>query len=262
MKKKITNRRTFKKSFFILVILYIVVLVIGSTYAWVTMSDERINRVEPAQIEIKIEGEREQTIISPGIVDKKNIVVRNVSKTPGFIRISLEETLLNFEIDLTDRIGNGNLKELNQAITPEIDQNNSATWLPGKTFKVKNNRFIKANKVEKNIFKYGDVNRNTLLFRYVKLKFPNIFTDVQESQAYWLYENGYFYYSEIVDPGMKTSVLVENVTSAGQSPNFIKHAFYELVVVAEGYSSNRKSLDILNLSPSDKAYQLLSKQLN
>ncbi|MBP1040135.1 hypothetical protein I6N95_03830 [Vagococcus sp. BWB3-3] len=258
---KKVKKKTFKKSFLILTIFYAFVVVIGSTYAWITMADERINRVKTNKVAIKVEGDQTTTLISPATEAEKNITVRNVSTSPGFVRVSLEEVLLTFQIDTRDRIGNGNVKKFNTAEAPEIKKDEIVTWLSGKTYKVSSNVFYKGDIKQTNTFLLSDLARENMLFQYIELTQPNVTTIVGGGTGYWLYEDGYFYYSDIVKPNESTSILVENIVSIPDTPNLMKNAFYGLEVKAEGYSITETSLELMGLSPADLAYHLFNDYL-
>ncbi|MBP1044617.1 hypothetical protein I6N95_26760 [Vagococcus sp. BWB3-3] len=261
-RQKRTKKQPFKKSFLVVSILYALVVVIGSTYAWVTMADERINRVNSNAIEIKVEGDKSNTVVSGGTVAEKNITVRNDSTSAGFVRVSLEEILLIFEMDTLDRTGNGNVKVYDTAVTPAIEKDVTSSWQVGKTYKKNSSTYFKSKQKEQNSFLYGDVSRDGTLFKFIELEFPTVQTTLQASSDYWLYEDGYFYYSEILPPNKSASILIKSIKGTQDLPNIMKHTFYGIDVVAEGYSLTNSSLGLMGLLPTDLAYQLFENQLN
>lgn len=261
-RSKRRKKKTLKKGFLVFSIMYALVIVIGSTYAWVTMADERINRVTTNKIDIKVEGDQTSTLIGPGTVADKNITVRNISESAEFVRVSLEELLLTFEIDLTDQKGNGNVKEFTSVITPEIKRNDSQTWVVGKSIKKEAGVYFKSQQKESNQFLYGDPARETTLFQFIDLDFPEVYTTIQLGSNYWLYEAGYFYYSEVLKPNQKAELLIKSFTTTQDTPNSLKQSLYGVVVEAEGYSITEPSLELMGLTTSDLAYQLLNSRIN
>lgn len=256
------KQKTFKKGFLVFSLIYAVVIVIGTTYAWVTMADERINRVATNEIEIKVEGKQENTLIGPGTVADKDITVRNISSSGGFVRVSLEELLLTFEIDVADQTGNGNLKEFTTALTPEIKRDDSQTWAVGKSYQKKSGVYFKSELKETNALIFGDLAREATLFKFIKLNFPDVHTTIQAGNNYWLYEDGYFYYSEILTPNEKAGLLIKSFQTSLDSPNSLKQSLYGIEVSAEGYSVNETALTLMGLTTSDLAYQLLNSRFN
>ncbi|MBP1040239.1 hypothetical protein I6N95_04350 [Vagococcus sp. BWB3-3] len=260
-RSKSKQKRTLKKGFMIFSIIYSLVIVIGSTYAWVTMADERINRVETNHVAIKVEGDQSNTVISPGTVAEKDITVRNISSSAGFVRVSLEEALLTFEIDVTDQMGNGNVKVYPTVAASEIKLKDLSTWVSGNTYKKANNQFFKADLSLQQAYDHEDPARNTTLFQYVELAFPEVFTSIQGGTDYWLYEDGYFYYSEFLKPNQQAEILVKSIKGSQATPNIFKQTFYGLEVQAEGYSLTETSLELMGLTSSDLAYQMLMSRL-
>lgn len=258
------DRRIVKKWFFLFTILYALVIVIGSTYAWVTMADERINRVATTRLEIEVEGNQAATVISPNTIAEKDIAIRNISTSAGFIRVSLEEVLLTFEMDTDDRTGNGNVAAYSSSVTPEIEWTDTSTWNVGKTFKKPNSVYFKGDTKELNVFDFSAqaTGRGNLL-RYIELTFPNTHLTIQSGvTGYWLYENGYFYFSEIVKPNEVTTILVKQIQATQDMPNLLKHSFYGLDVSGEGYSVAEAGIEAMGLTASDLAYQLLESHFN
>ena len=52
---------------------------------------------------------------------------------------------------------------------------------------------------------------------------------IEGESEYWFYEDGYFYYSEILDPGEQTQALLASVTLGANYSNEYKGALYKLV---------------------------------
>lgn len=235
-------------------------LIVGSTYAWITYSDERINQTKMTRKQLSLvidESFKSELQWQPGIVTEKKVTVRNNGQIPGITRVSLYEFLLLFEVDINDGegMGNGALKKVPTASSQGINSKKITTWQVGNTYAASDGTFI----VAKEVFLSDTTDSRTAhLYQepatvegltYISLHFneaviydankPPLETDAD----YWYYENGYFYYSEVLQPGDSTRPLLERVSLAKVLPNQYKGALYQLVPVMDGHDVSKQLLD-------------------
>lgn len=230
--RKETRRKTrmTKPLFFLLSLCFSMVVFIGATYAWLTYSDARINRIEAGDYELKIaiQGELGPVILTPNQQTKRNISVRNDSKVPVFVRLSLKELLLMYEIDVQDQTGNANLKDYSSgAPSATIQLKDLSTWQTNQYYKDGNkNRIYKS--IEKTNYNYKEdlVDRGTTPLEYLGLNFINYEPSTPNPTMYWIYYQGYFYYSERIYPENSTSILLDSIQLQEQTPNGVKGSFY------------------------------------
>lgn len=232
-------------------------LVLGSTYAWRTFSDERVNRMETKRLDIDLIG-NDFFVLDwiPESTTAKEIRVVNISESDAIVRISLEEFLVRFELD--DQL-EGRLKEVQTPKEP-IDERDTTTWQTGRTYEKEVNRYFLSQEALQEAYAYPESTRNTLLapleLRFVPDKVQANILPV-DSEGYWLYEKGYFYYSEVLMPGEKSEILVSGIHLKAP-PNALKFGLYTLDAKASGLSASKDSLAALwELEPTDLAYQLL-----
>lgn len=261
--------RFFKISLTVLALAYAFVLVLGSTYAWKTSEDERINRFKTTRLEMKFTGFLGlQTSWSPKSTMKRDVAVVNQADSPGIVRVSLEELLLTFEIDDQDITGNGNLKEYATAGTP-IKLADKATWQVGNSLEITRSSFYKGAKREEAAIDFA-----TLASRTGSLKAINLeFNDARVLQAlptatapitdnYWLYEDGYFYYSEIILPSETTEVLLASTTLSAEAANDMKFGLYNITGELTSYTQSKAALtQEWGLTPASLAYQMLQAKV-
>ncbi|MBO1308558.1 hypothetical protein JZO70_20455, partial [Enterococcus sp. 669A] len=125
-------------------------LVVGSTYAWITSADERINQSEANRRKLSARIDEEYSRVfgwAPGTTQTKKVRVKNDGETPALVRLKLEETFVSFEVDTTDNHrqdaapennvnGNANLKTYGTPSIPAIDVKQTDTWAVGNTYEV------------------------------------------------------------------------------------------------------------------------------
>lgn len=246
-------------------------LIVGSTYSWITYSEERINKVKPNQRQLStvIQEKFEPNLIwAPGVTTTKELSVKNNGQTPAIVRLSLFEVFASFEVDIADGSGNGNLKKYTATTGTDFDKKYLETWNVGNTYKIADQKYWKvANSVvnnpddPKSAYQYNG-SRNTLL-SYITLNFnkTNIQTQIPPvgTKKFWLYEEGYFYYSEILEPGQETVKLLNSVSLAEKAPNRYKGSVYQLIPVMDGHDRSKSLLKDWNLSagPVYTMYQAL-----
>ena len=252
-----------KKHLFFLLFLSSLSLLVGTTYAWVTSKDEHINRFSSpeAKIKISIEGKKNPLFLMPGQVNDRNIAVQNNSEQPVFVRVSLKEVLASFYIDVEDKVGNGNIKDysgVTPQVNPSIKKEDISTWKEDDYFQV-GNKIIKMKKVESYSYQTGI---RSEYMKSVKANMPNVADklDVNKSD-YWLYENGYYYYSERLLPNDLSSVFMGTVIVDKNLPNSLKGSLYHQDYLAEGVLASDIAFDAWQLPMDSPVRELLNKQL-
>lgn len=236
--------RTFVKSkslFACFSLLLSLLLIVGSTYAWITSSDERINQTEKNSRKLSAVIEEDFTQVfhwSPGTEQEKNIRVRNTGETPAIVRVSLKEFFLGFETDVLDNHstgnGNGNLKVYGQPSTTPVDIKNTATWVVGNTYGKNASTYYKANlALLDQCYTYNSTRTTPLSEIVLNFQPGKVFDQATPPSAgdedYWYYENGYFYYSEVLTPSEATVNLLDSVSLDPAYANQHKGALYKLV---------------------------------
>lgn len=244
------------------------------TFAWFTSEDSVTNKFQGG----KLIAEIDETFIpnekwEPGENTEKEVRIKNTGEVPTFVRVSLYEFILNFEVDVTDQTGNGNLKTVEQSKAPEVDATDTDTWQAASdrkgTFKQNNNYYV-ANqawlsnpKSGTDMFKFGGI-RDTAPHKYISLNFPNnlkTYVDNTATSDYWLYSNGYFYYSRPLKPGEKSDELLKSLTLSDAIPNKYKGSLYKLKIYMDAHDVTEPVLGGWQLDKNDPAYTLLKNQI-
>lgn len=249
-------------------------LIIGSTYAWVTAADERVNRadVNHRRLSAIVEEDFSQVFHwAPGTTKEKNIRVRNTGEVPAIVRLSLKEFFVGFETDVTDNHasgnGNGNLKVYGTPSSTTVDVKNTSTWVVGNTYGVSANTHYKANlALLDQTYRYQG-NRTAPLpaivlnFEAGKVFDQNHRPNVDDSN-YWYYEDGYFYYSEILKPNAVTPNLLDSVSLNGKYANQYKGALYKLIPEMDAHDLTELPPDDWNVTNGSRAYTMIQDLLD
>lgn len=281
--------QTFVKSkglFALFSIVLSLLLVIGSTYAWITSNDQRINRAaeNTRKISARIDEDFQQVYHwAPGTTKKKELKVTNDGEVPAFVRLSLHEFFLQFETDVTDNQrensteinGNANLityKNLD-ASANYVKVKDTATWKVGNYYEVSASSYYKVNQAIVNpladhskAYHYKDASRTEPL-KTIGINFsPGKVFDANDApsggaSSYWYYEKGYFYYSEILQPNEQTTNLMESVTLDSAYTNQYKGALYKLVPQMEARDKSKGLFAEWGIDESDFVYTLYQSQL-
>ncbi|OJG76158.1 alternate signal-mediated exported protein [Enterococcus pallens] len=230
-------------------------LVVGSTYAWITSDDERVNRSEATrkQLSARIDEDFNQVFHwAPGTTQTKAVRVKNDGETPAIVRLSFKEFFVGFEIDTTDNhrqdanILNGNanltLHELDEQNDTLIDTKNTSTWAVGNVYSVDGTKHYVANaSVQDHDYLYKAARTEPLSAFQLNFQAAKVFDDPDDTvgeENYWFYHDGFFYYSEVLqskdDPLTPqtenlTVNLLESITLDAGYANQYKGALYKLV---------------------------------
>lgn len=289
-KEKIRHlRQTFVQSkglFALFSIVLSLLLVIGSTYAWVTSQDQRVNRAagNEKKLSAKIDEEFQQVYRwSPGTTKQKRLRVTNNGDTPALVRVSLHEFFLKFETDVTDNQrdnsaeikGNGNLVSYTNldASAKYVRVNDTETWAVGNYYEISASNYYKVDQAIVNAltdpsksYVYKDASREMPL-KAIQLDFQSskVFDETNPPSSsetkYWYYENGYFYYSEALAPNESTPDLLENVTLDATYTNQYKGALYKLVPQMDARDLSRGLLDDWSIDSDDFIYDVYQELL-
>lgn len=244
------------------------------TFAWFTSSDKVENKFEGG----KLIAEIEEVYIpnekwGPGEKTDKEIRVKNTGTVPAFVRLSLYELILRFEVDTTDVTGNANLKTVNQPKSPEVDRANTETWkraAEGKgTYKQDNLYYVASEAWISNPKKREDMvnynkKRDTAPYKYISLNFTDKLktaVDANATSDYWLYSNGYFYYSRPLKPGESSQELLQSLTLSDVIPNKYKGSLYKMEVYMDAHDVTEPVIGAWNLETTEPAYDLIKNQL-
>ncbi|MGG5329929.1 BsaA family SipW-dependent biofilm matrix protein [Enterococcus sp. AZ163] len=263
-------------------------LVLGSTYAWITSADERVNRAarNDKKISAKIDEDFEQVFHwSPGTTKKKEIRVTNDGEIPAVVRLSLHEFFVSFETNVADNhrenptveVENGNLVVYPAtSVLPNntIKIKDTITWKVNNYYSVYANKYYKANQVICNslddhslAYVYNDAGR-TMPLKAMELNFQTtkLFDQTMKPTAgdtsYWYYEKGYFYYSEILQPNESTENLLESVTLNPSYANQYKGALYKLVPLMDAHDITKSLISDWGIVSTDFAYSIYQNQLH
>ncbi|WP_086315594.1 hypothetical protein A5821_003094 [Enterococcus sp. 7F3_DIV0205] len=251
-------------------------MVLGSTYAWFVSEDSEVNHFVGSRLSAEITEEFEPEFEwQPAITTKKVIQVKNTGNIPTFVRISLYEYLLTFKIDTTDQTGNGNLAVSPQEILPLVDKSNTETWQPaanaGGTYLHDGKNLISEKAIVPNMltgtemYKFKDSNREKTELRWFQLLFPdNVYNSAPPTgtKDYWLYKNGYFYYSELLQPSEISTPVMKSVRLSASAPNKFKSALYQLNPVMDAHDGTKGLLSSWNIGSSGELYDLYHDRLS
>lgn len=249
-------------------------LIVGSTYAWVTSADERVNRTEAnkRKLSAKIEEEFQQVFHwAPGTTKEKTIRVKNDGETPAIVRISLTEFFVGFETDTTDNHatgdGNGDLKVYTTASVTPIDRKKTDTWVVGNRYEVNASTYYQANlSLLDQAYSYKGTRTAPLPAIALNFQSGKVFDQATPpgpgESDYWYYEKGYFYYSEILEPDDVTPNLLESVSLDAAYANQYKGALYKLVPEMDAHDITKSLLSDWGISSGDYAETLYQSKLH
>lgn len=260
----------------VLITLTVSLCIISGTMAWFSSSDYVTNNFEGTHLQAEInETFTAKNNWDPGEEQTKEIRVKNTGEVSAFVRVSLYEFLVNFEVDVKDQTGNGNLKQVPQLIQPELDDNDTDTWetaaknhstyTKDSSHYVANTAWVSDPVNRTGMVEYGDEKREELPFKYMQLNYSEkIETQVNltSKNDYWLYDKGYFYYSRSLDPGETTENLLNSITLSEKIPNKFKGSLYKMKIYMDAHDETQPIIGSWGLSSGDTAYTLINSQLN
>ena len=252
------------------------------TYAWQTSKDSVVNNflgglLEDPEVNFGVIIDELFTPTDswvPGDAIKKEVKVKNEKEAPAIVRVSLYEYLLLFKTNPT----NANVLTSENPVLPEVSKTDPTTWAPaaaaGGTYSTNGKHYVtRAAQVSDIDNRQGMVDyanlatsRNTTLVGQLALQFPDasIATTVQAGATsdYWLYEDGYFYFSRVLLGGETTIPMFKGLKTADTLGNKYKHGLYRMSVLMDAHEPSQDLVTDWKLSTSSKAYALLSPYLN
>lgn len=275
-KNKIHRKPGYKLLLALTCLLFSSLLIINSTYSWFTSEDKVANHFEGLHLKAEITEEFSPEFEWQPASDVKKIVrVQNTGQVPAFVRVSLYEYFLSFKVDVTDQTGNGNLLTVSAPIAPEVDEKNIETWKPaadaGGTYSYESNHFVAAQAIIPNkttgldMYHYQDTQRESSPLKWLTLNFPsNVYTvkPAASETNYWLYKDGYFYYSELLQPGEVSEPVLNSLTLSASTPNKYKGALYRLVPVMDAHDATLPLLDSWEVGTSGDLYEMYEGRLS
>lgn len=274
-KKNHIPKRDFRIGFGFFALVFSCLLVLGSTYAWFVSADSITNKFEGTRLDAAI-----VEVFTPNLEWKsgtdttKEIRVTNTGPTPELVRISLYEYFLAFQVDTADKTGNGNLVTTKSPVIPSVDAKKVATWEPavsaGGTYTyngqhvVAEEAIVPDAKNNSESYHYGDPAREKSPVHYVTLNFSSHFYETAPAPGttkYWLYEDGYFYYSEVLQPGQVSEALLDSVTLSSSLPNKYKGALYQLNPYMDAHDLTKGLLKSWNVGTNGPVFDMLNPLL-
>ena len=242
---KLTENKLFFSLFLMILSL---ILFLNATYAWTSFAKWRRNHMQGNEEIIVpsalIEGKLDGVVLNPGQLTQREVIVTNTSLKPVVIRVKLTEILALLEIDTTDQTGNGHLAEyqdLGSKSLLKVDVPGS--WKAMNYFSTNGQApFYQV----AGIATYPYLNSQTgrpsefapISFTWGAIKDTNSSED-----DFWLYQEqagvGYFYYSDLLEKGESTTVLIDEMQVSNEAPNSFKGALHRLDVQAEAGEASK-----------------------
>ena len=278
-KKKIVrlNKKHIRKKKWMITtisVLFLSIAFISYTYSWFQSNDTITNSFKGTSLYDEIvEVFHPETNWSPNQTVTKEVRIKNTGNVDSMVRVSLYEYLLMFKVDVTDGTGNGNLLTVSTPKNKKVDLSDVTTWQPavdtGGTFTwgnqhyVSDKAYISDPKKISEAVKYDDLLRNNTVYKYIQLNFENVFSSIPTgfSKEYWLYENGYFYYSRPLKAGEDSVLLVKNISLSKAMPNRYKGALYQMQVYLDAHDQTEPIFNNWAVSKSSQAYKLLDPHI-
>lgn len=219
-------------------LLCICLIIVGS-FSWFTEHQTILNNTASKRMSVEVvETFQSPTSMRDGEKIEKNVTIKNDGDVPALIRVAVDEALALFEIDPET----GNLKQTAYTSpTNLIRQSDITTWLAtnvsqayttdstGKEETISGKYFDVSSVLLDTNIGYLDSDRTAAILDYFTITFGDV---GMVSGHKWIYENGYFYYTEKVDPGSSTQPLVYSVEAAEGLPNTYKGMYYKMDISA------------------------------
>ncbi|MBP1042823.1 hypothetical protein I6N95_17540 [Vagococcus sp. BWB3-3] len=254
-------------------------LVIKATYAWDTYSTSKENKIGNTAFSVKLKEQfTPNNQWEPGRATVKKVYVLNDGNIPAFVRLRAEEFLLLFEMEIeTSALSEGSGNVLSKwPVTPTatIERNQVNTWKVNHYYDKQNSGvFYKGEKTIPSslsidgkglVYEWGEAQRQTTDLAFIDLKFGDVAGDDSSfTSNYWRYGNdGYFYYSERLEPGKETSYFLTETFLSPSTPNRIKESLYKLNILMGGDQALKETLSEWGHdSSTDPIYLLLKDKV-
>lgn len=280
--KVISTKKTNRLAFLIFTVTFSCVMVLGSTYAWFTSADSVTNEFRGTRLAAEIqENFVPNHTWGPGTDTRKEVWVKNTGDTAAFIRVSMEEFLLSFEMEVekaNGEEGTGNvLAIIPKPGTSTIEATNPKTWQANEYYhkKITDEYYKGVTTVPSNLATTGkgyrvgviadQVARSTSDLKHTMLNFGKVLPAPSASDSnYWLYgDDGYFYYSERVEPNQSTSWLLASTSLARSVPNRLKDSLYQIDINMDAQQSVKETFsDWSHSGNTDPVYLMLKDKVS
>lgn len=254
-----------------------ITLTVGATFAWDLYEDKETNKFGTGKYLVNLkENFHPSEHWAPDTSEVKEVFVKNNGDYPAFVRLSVAEVLMAFEVDTLET---GNLQMVTSEGSNKVKVGELTTWKVGNsTYKPTGSSAIYRPKTVlpsdvattgKGVIYTPDnlTAREATDLRYIDLLFSNQ-VKVNASQPtptseYWLYGgDGYFYYSEALMPGKDTSYLLEKTILSESTPNRLKGALYKILIDMDAGDTALRTLDDWDHDlPGDDVYEMLKDKI-
>ncbi|MBP1044237.1 hypothetical protein I6N95_24820 [Vagococcus sp. BWB3-3] len=243
----LTNNKAFFGSFMALITF---VLIINATFAWSSYAKWLHNKMQSPNekdIRVAVQGNLSGNVLTNTSGLSPQVRVKNIGEAPAFIRVSLEEVLLTLAVDTTDQTGNGHLAEYaDLGGKTEVKLETPSTWQINARYTPDKLVYYETKKLATYEYKQTETNRPMEL-GYLDYTWGMVDPLTPPVSGYWLYEEingrGYYFYSQSVQPGNQTTVLVDQVHLKNRAPNGLKGSLYRLDIHADGGQVNEGVYD-------------------
>lgn len=241
---------------------FVLVLVIGSTFAWSSYSSWVKNHMqsEVGTLDVKIIEEFEQdSVFEQGKKITKKVDVKNISKNPAIVRVQFEESTATFKVDDSTGMLQKKKKESSDKVATTSDVN---SWEKDNIYqgKLEKEKFYVIGDSKINYqYKFQETDTRPNLLKPFSLVFSNrvkAVPDVTSTEPYWLYDDGFFYYSKVLEGGTQSGVSVLEAVNVLKENlvNPSKNKLYKIDVSAYGVRANSDSL--AKWAPSQSVVQM------
>lgn len=243
-------------------------ILLGSTYAWFTSADSITNSFQGTQLAAEIDEVFEPPKAwEPNQQVTKDVRVKNTGKAPALVRVSLYEFFLSFQVDVAG--GTGNLKTVPNPVQPAVDEQDTSTWqaaTAGGTFTRESKHYPAKTAIipdpltGSGKYMYGSSTRPNTALASITLNFSTAFRPTPPatgSTKYWLYEDGYFYYSEVLQPGEASEPLLNSLRLAAAVPNQYKGALYKLKIYMDAHDTTATVSNEWQVTPGGAVAKML-----
>ncbi|MHC5375425.1 hypothetical protein ACYSNU_16775 [Enterococcus sp. LJL120] len=265
-KKKLSwgglSLRKNKKFFGVFVAVFSLIIIVNATLAWSSYSEWVKNHTQsnPESVAVKVtETFKQESILSFKEETEKSVKVKNLANRNAIIRVRFYESVLPFEMDMTDGEGNGNgnIKLVKDNGETKLNLDDLTTWESGNILDsgLKDGAdplYYQADSpVIINQLYTGETDRSNVS-RPVALQYfswslnPAVHSVPQNavSTPYWVFDGEYFYYSQVLESGETTTIdLLQSVILSNINiPNQYKQALYDIEIEAEGVEATQRGL--------------------
>lgn len=206
-----------------------------------------------------------------GETTEKILKIKNNGQIPAIVRVSLFESVAKFVIDMDGSTGNASIKTASTSSGNDMTLDDIKTWKKGSTYKFSNSKYYIAEsvmlsdtkKIETATEYMGE--RNDIL-KYLTIQFNDKkIYDKQTNKLeknYWYFDNGYFYFSEILQPSEETEPLIQSVTIDGTLPNMYKGSFYQLIPAMDAHDSSKYLLEDWGIDSNKEVKKMYEDKLH